>query len=81
MKKDYYTLTEKLSAVTKTAASKTALQIKKTTGYEQYTYPDLYNNAQKVAQALVSSGIQKAQRVAIVLENRPEWVFIYFGVF
>lgn len=80
MQKDYYTLTEKLALVVKKHPEKIALQIKTATGYAQYTYQDLYNSSQKVAEALIHSGIQKKERVAIVLENRPEWVFIYFGI-
>ncbi len=80
MTENYHTLTNKLSEVVKKAPEKIVLQTKKTTGYEHYTYQDLYQNAQKVAKALVATGMQKKERVAIVLENRPEWVFIYFGI-
>jgi len=80
MQEAYYTLPEKLTEVVKKSPNKIALQIKKTEGYERHTYQDLYNNAKSVAQSLVVLGIQKNDRVAIVLENRPEWVFIYFGI-
>lgn len=80
MQEVYYTLPEKLNEVVKKSPDKIALQIKKPGGYEQHTYADLYNNVKSVAQSLIALGIQKNDRIAIVLENRPEWVFIYFGV-
>ncbi len=80
MQNNYYTLTEKLLLVVKKTPEIVALQIKTSTGYQPYTYQELYDNAKKVAEALIYSGIQKKERVAIVLENRAEWVFIYFGI-
>jgi len=80
MQEEYCTLPEKLTEVIKQSPNKIVLQIKKSEGYVRYTYQDLFNQTQAVAQSLVISGIQKGDRVAIVLENRPEWVFIYFGI-
>ena len=75
-----YTLPEKLIEIAKKSPDKVALQIKRTKDYEKYTYLDLYNSAQSIAQSLIKLNVKKNDRIAIVLENRPEWVFIYFGI-
>ena len=75
-----YTLTEKLTQIAQTAFDKVVLQIKKNEKYETYTYRDLYDSAQKLAKKLLERDIRKGDRIAIVLENRPEWVIIYFGI-
>jgi long-chain acyl-CoA synthetase len=80
MSEKKYTLPEKLTEVAKEAFDQIVLQMKQDDGYDTYTYRDLYNNAQSIAKTLVKRGIRKGDRVAIVLENRPEWVFIYFGI-
>ncbi|MBU0745071.1 MAG: AMP-binding protein, partial [Gammaproteobacteria bacterium] len=80
MQETYRTLTEKLTEVVGKNPDKVALQMKNFAGYIKYTYQELYDNAQAVACALNGMGVQKGDRVTIVLENRPEWVFIYFGI-
>jgi long-chain acyl-CoA synthetase len=74
------TLTEKLKEATEQAGEKIALQMKRKGQYDTYTYRELYQYAQSVANALTQYGIQKGDRIAIMLENRPEWAFIYFGI-
>jgi long-chain acyl-CoA synthetase len=76
----HYTLPKKLAEIVKKSPNKVALQIKKPGGYEKYSYQDLYDNAQAIAQSLVTLGIKKEDRITIILENRPEWAFIYFGI-
>ncbi|MDR1057512.1 MAG: long-chain fatty acid--CoA ligase [Coxiellaceae bacterium] len=80
MQEAYYTLTGKLSEVVKQSPSKVVCQIKKSEGYKEYTYQDLYDSSRAIANSLIKAGIQKEDRIAVVLENRPEWVFIYFGI-
>lgn len=80
MEELYCTLPEKLTEITKMSPNKIALQIKRSEGYEHHTYQDLYNNARSIAQSLIVLGVQKNDRISIILENRPEWVFIYFGI-
>lgn len=75
-----HTLTEQLTKAVKKTPNNIALQIKKSNGYEKYTYQDLYNNAQSISQNLVNLGIKKNDRIAIILENEPKWSFIYFGI-
>ncbi len=45
----------------------------------RWTYSNLYDEARRVAKALVAAGIERAERVAIVMGNRPEAVASLFG--
>ncbi len=45
-----------------------------------YSNKALWQIAQSVAYALYERGVKKADRIAIVLENRPEWCACYFGI-
>jgi long-chain acyl-CoA synthetase len=74
------TLTEQLTIVAKENPQTIALQTKTSTGYETYTYQEIYHHVQKIAEALIKAGLKKNDRVAIVLENRAEWAFVYFGI-
>lgn len=47
---------------------------------ETYTYIETNKRANKVAAMLMSKGVQKGDRVAIMLENSPEFFFSYFGI-
>ncbi|MCK4608770.1 MAG: acyl--CoA ligase, partial [Gammaproteobacteria bacterium] len=75
-----YTLPEKLTEIAKQSPNKIALQIKIAKGYKKYTYQQCYKFSQSIAQNLVTFGIKKGDKIAIILENRPEWVFIYFAI-
>lgn len=59
---------------------KAALQIKRDDSYDVLTYTQLYEKSRNLSSFLVSSGIRKGDRVAILCENRPEWVSVYFGI-
>jgi len=75
-----YTLPEKLIEVVEQYSQDVAIQIKKGSKYDKYTFQDIYDNAQKVMNALLHYGINKDDRIIIMMENRPEWSFIYFGI-
>ncbi len=47
---------------------------------EQYTYQRLLRMIASLAQALSASGIDKGDRVAVLSENRPEWMVAYLAV-
>jgi long-chain acyl-CoA synthetase len=57
-----------------------ACQIKEGAAYQTYTYGQLHNLSLKVAAFLSQEGIEKQERVAILLENSPYWPAIYFGI-
>ena len=47
---------------------------------ERYTYQDAYKKGAQVANALLAAGIKKGDRVAICMQNNPEFIFSYMGV-
>ncbi len=57
-----------------------ALQIREATGYRRLTYGDVARQARGLAGALLQAGVAPGDRVALVSENRPEWVVAYFAV-
>ncbi|MCK4463851.1 MAG: AMP-binding protein [Candidatus Omnitrophica bacterium] len=80
MDEKLYTLPGKLREVVDQFADKIVMQMKKENGYLEYTYKEFYEASQAAAYFLLNAGIKKGDRVAIVLENRPEWGIIYFGI-
>jgi len=75
-----YSLTKKLEEVVKQYPERIALQAKTQHSYKTYTYQIFLLNSKSVAQMLINLGAKKGDRVAIILENRPEWGIIYFGI-
>jgi long-chain acyl-CoA synthetase len=61
-------------------ADRMVFQAKTETGYETYSYQQVGQKAQMVADILRHQSIQPNDRVAILLENCPEWGIIYFGI-
>src|SRR3990172_7913942 len=59
--------------------SKIAVQMKEGERYHTYTYRDLVRTIASAAGALSKQGIRKGDRVAILSENRPEWMFAYLS--
>ncbi|MBM3251766.1 MAG: AMP-binding protein, partial [Candidatus Omnitrophica bacterium] len=45
-----------------------------------YTYSHILRQATNIGAWLVDSGIKKQDKVAIILDNCPEWAIIYFGI-
>jgi long-chain acyl-CoA synthetase len=56
------------------------MQMKVGMHYQRYTYTEMFQRVQGLAIALIQQGIQPGSRVAIVSENRPEWVMAYLGI-
>lgn len=46
-----------------------------------YSYRQLEKLSNRVAQSLLSLGIQKGDRVSIYMENCPEWIISYYAAF
>ena len=80
MNKGLYTLHGKLREMVDQFPDRIIMQMKKENVYIKYTYKELYEVSQSIAHSLLEAGIKKGDRVAIVLENRPEWGMIYFGI-
>lgn len=74
------TLTEKIAQVAREAPDKVAMQVKKNNKYIEYTYKELYDHVRSIAYSLIQLNVQPGDTVALILENRPEWGFIYFGI-
>ena len=74
------TLIAKLKETVEKNPNKIAMQMKKKHGYDRYTYQEFYDLTKKIAQTLQSLGIQKEDKISLVLENRLEWGAIYFGI-
>ena len=47
---------------------------------ERFLYKDVIAKAAQVGNALVSEGIKKGDRVAICMQNNPEFIFAYMGI-
>ncbi len=59
---------------------KIAVQMKTGDRYQQYTYRDLVRSVASVARSLSEHGIGKGDRIALLSENRPEWMIAYLAV-
>jgi len=70
----------KIQASAKKYPDHIAIQFKDGEQYRTYTYADLIKTVASVAHALSVQGIAKGDRVAILAENRPEWVFAYLAI-
>jgi len=72
-----------LTRIRETAArypDKIAVQMKVGDHYQRYTYRDLVKGVASVARSLAGQGIGKGDRIALLSENRPEWIFAYLSV-
>ena len=47
---------------------------------ERYTFKETISKASQVGNALIEEGIQKGDRVAICMQNNPEFIFAYMGI-
>jgi long-chain acyl-CoA synthetase len=57
-----------------------AIQAKAGDHYQQHTYEDLIGRIASIAHALSEKGINAGDRVALLSENRPEWMIAYLAV-
>ena len=60
---------------------KTALQIRISANkYKKYTYAEAIAASKALGYWFINQGIKRQDRIAIILENRPEWPIFYFGI-
>jgi long-chain acyl-CoA synthetase len=57
-----------------------AIQFKERDGYRKFSYSELIGTVARVGRSLSGLGISKGDRVAVLSENRHEWVFTYLAV-
>ncbi len=74
------TICELLKGSVERFGGKVALQIKKGDSYETLTYIELYEKSRSLNSFLISFGIKKGDRVALLCENRPQWAIVFFGI-
>ena len=79
MEDDAPTLTGQLAGVIREAADRTALIYREGDTVQEFTYGQIYRHSLAVAGWLQAQGVEKSDRVAILLENRPQWPISYFG--
>ncbi len=56
-----------------------ALQIREDAGYRRLACGEVVRQGRALAAALVRAGLRPGDRVALLSENRPEWIVVYFA--
>ena len=74
------TIPEAFAEICRNASDRIAMQMKEGMHYKQYTYKEVAQQVQGLANAFIQRGIRPGSRVAIVSENRPEWVLAYLSI-
>jgi len=74
------TLTGKLAQVAREAPGEVCILHRVGDAVREHTYGWLYRDSLAVARWLRAQGVVKGDRVALHLENRPQWPLSYFGV-
>lgn len=80
MEAEIQTLTGQLGAAAREAADRTAIIHRREDTIREFTYGELYRQSLVVAGWLKAHGVENGDRVALLLENGPEWPLSYFGV-
>lgn len=75
------TYNEYFEEVVQRRQDEVAVRLKTPTDYRQITYRELHRQVRGVACALLHQGVRRHERVAILSENRPEWVVSYLGIY
>jgi long-chain acyl-CoA synthetase len=78
-KENHETFTRHFAAVVRRAPERTAFKLKTPGGYTSVTYGEAYRRIRGTALGLLTLGLKRGERVAILSENRQEWVIAYFG--
>ncbi len=77
-KKDFKTIPEMFKYMTLEygkGKSDAALMVKRSGKYVGITYDELYEQTESFALGLASLGVKKGDKIAMISENRPEWVY------
>ncbi len=74
------TIPEAFFALTAIASDHVVMQIKEGEGYKQHTYGEVSLLIRGLASSLHEHGLGPGHRVALVAENRPEWVIAYLSI-
>jgi long-chain acyl-CoA synthetase len=79
--KAYETFNQQFEAVVHRVPGRTAFRLKTHQGYTTVSYREAYRQARGVALGLLALGLEPGSRIAILSENRPEWVVAYLGAY
>ncbi len=75
------TVPKMLRTIREKYGANTALQMRDEEGkYRKYSYNQFVDLAKEVSCFLLSKGIRKDDKIALLSENRPEWPIVYFGI-
>ncbi len=75
------TFNEKFEEVARQFPERIAFRLKTPQGYTAVPYREAYRQSRAVASALSLLGMHRGCSVAILSENRPEWVVAYLGIY
>lgn len=75
-----YLIHKIFSEVAQNNPEKIAFQIKMDSDWLRFTYKQTEELSKKIGGFLIKQGLKRGDFVALILENRPEWAMIYFGV-
>src|SRR5262245_21726466 len=70
----------RLAKVVASSPERAAFRLKTPEGYRKVSYREVFDQARGVAAGLRAMGLQTDERVAIISENRPEWVIAYLAI-
>ncbi|MCK5076980.1 MAG: long-chain fatty acid--CoA ligase, partial [Calditrichia bacterium] len=60
-------------------SEKTFYQVKKSDGWQNISYNDFASQVFLLASALKEEGLKKGDKVAVIMDNRPEWAMIDYA--
>ena len=75
------TFNQKFEEIARRFPERIAFRLKTPQGYTTVPYHEAYRQSRAVASALSLLGLHRGSRVAILSENRPEWVVAYLGIY
>ncbi len=72
-------LREKFKDASSKYSNKAAIQYKKDNEWIDISYSVFRHNVESLSSFLLKEGIEKEDKIAILLDNRPEWPLIFFA--
>ncbi len=76
--KDFKTVPELFYHITQVfgpTVDKPALLVKREGKYQGISYSEMYEETELIAMGLASLGVKRGDKVSLISENRPEWVY------
>jgi long-chain acyl-CoA synthetase len=75
------TFNEKFTEISQKYSFRTAFRLKTKECYTAFSYAEAYDQSRAVARSLLAMGLSRGARIAVLSENRPEWVIAYLGIY